>query len=288
MPTAFQRVTILGLGLMGGSLGLALRQRGVAREVVGWARRRETAAAAMAAGAVARVAETPDEAVRGAELVVVGIPVFSIPPIVTACAAAIDDGAVVTDVGSTKGEIMRRLAGSWPDGRATFVGSHPMAGSERTGLDAARAELYEGAMVAVTPSALAGPEAVERVCRLWWNVGGLVRVMDADTHDRLVARTSHLPHLVAAALVDAVLGATPDAESVSFCGAGFRDTTRVAAGSAEMWRDVVFTNRAAVLAALDRFTQALGAVREQIAAGDEPGVQAFLARVCEARRVLSK
>jgi len=274
--------------LMGGSLGLALRQRGVAREVVGWARRRETMAAAMAAGSVARVAETPDEAVRGAELVVVGTPISFIAPIVTACAAAIADGAVVTDVGSTKGEIMRRLAGNWPDGRATFIGSHPMAGSERTGMDAARAALYEGAMVAVTPSASASPEAVERVCRLWWNVGGLVRVMDADAHDRLVARTSHLPHLVAAALVDAVLGAAPDAESVAFCGPGFRDTTRVAAGSAEIWRDVVFTNRAAVLAALDRFTQALGAVRERIASGDEPGVQEFLTRVSEARRVLSK
>ena len=288
MQAAFQRVTILGLGLMGGSLGLALRRRGVAREVIGWARRPETASAALAAGAVTGTAGTPEEAVRGAELVVVGTPISFIAPLVKACAAAVADGAVVTDVGSTKGEIMRGLAGCWPDGRATFVGSHPMAGSERSGLEAARAGLYEGAMVAVTPPAAANPEAVERVCRLWWNVGGSVRVMDPDTHDRLVARTSHLPHLAAAALFEAVLGANPDAESVSFCGSGFRDTTRVAAGSAEMWRDVVFTNRAAVLAALDRFTQALGAVREQIAAGDEPGVQAFLARVCEVRRALSK
>ncbi len=288
MQPIFQRVTILGLGLMGGSLGLALRQRGMAREVVGWARRRETAAAAIASGAITRAAGTPDEAVRGAELVVVCTPVFSIPPMVTACAGAMADGAVVTDVGSTKGEIMRAVAGSWPDGRATFVGSHPMAGSERTGLDAARASLYEGAMVAVTPPAAASPEAVECVCRLWKNAGGVVRVMDADTHDRLVARTSHLPHLVAAALVEAVLGATPDAESLSFCGAGFRDTTRVAAGSAEMWHDVIFTNRAAVLATLDHFSEVLGTLREQIASGDEPGVQSFLTRVSEARRVLSK
>lgn len=266
-------VAIIGLGLMGGSLGLALRERRLAR-VTGYARRAETAQAAVACGAVDACADTASAAVAEADVAVFCTPVLTIPDLVRECRNAFRPGCAVTDVGSTKaeldGSVQHALAGTG----AIFVGSHPMAGSEKSGLEAARADLYEGAVTAVTPGVHATDDAVTRVCDLWSGVGSRVVRLEAAEHDALVARTSHLPHLVAALLVMAA--ARPPAAAGPFCGPGFRDTTRIAGGSPDMWHDIVKTNRAALLAELRAFGSDVERLTGLLEREDYDGIKGLL------------
>ena len=266
-------VAIIGLGLMGGSLGLALRERRVAR-VTGYARRPDTRHLAVEGGFVDACADSPYAAVVEADIAIFCTPVLTIPSLIAECRNAFRAGCVVTDVGSTKDQVQRESAKALAGSRAVFVGSHPMAGSEKSGLDAARADLYNGATVAVTP----GGEnaATDRICRLWQAVGARVVRLDAAEHDALVARTSHLPHLVASLLVS-VAGRDVTAAS-PFCGPGFRDTTRVAAGSPELWHDIVKTNRDALLVELRTLDAELGALTAMLEQGDYEGIKTLLAK----------
>ncbi len=277
-------IAIVGLGLMGGSLAMALKRNGHAGRIVGASRRPEVRAAALAAGAVDVAVASPAEAAEGAAMVVLCAPVMVIPDLAAAIAPRLH-GAVVTDVGSTKGwvlERMRRAIG----GRAEVVGSHPIAGSERQGFDAARADLYEGAVTVVTPDGSSN-DAVGRVEAVWRRAGSRVVRMSAAEHDRRLARTSHVPHL-AAALVAWCAGAGGDepAETACVCGPGFRDTTRVAEGSPEIWHDILVTNRDAIEAELQRFAMALDGVRTRLRRGDFGAARDFLAEAREARRRL--
>jgi prephenate dehydrogenase len=249
------QVAIIGLGLMGGSLGLALKKRG-GTVVSAYARRAETRQAALATGAVDKAFDTPQAALRGAQVAVFCTPVLSIPDLVTTCLPAFESGCVVTDVGSTKAELARRMSGLIRKDGVRFVGSHPMTGSEKTGIESARADLYNGAVTAITPEAEATPAAIEIVAALWRGVGARVIRLDPDEHDRLVARTSHLPHLIAALLVGtAGRDLTPALKAL--IGPGFRDSTRVAGGAAEMWHDIVKTNKPAILDELLTYDKAL-------------------------------
>ena len=271
-----KRVAIVGMGLMGGSLGLALKGLGLAR-IVACARRRETRQIALERGAADEAFELPVDAVRDADIVIFCTPVRTIPPLAEECREFFKDGAIVTDVGSTKAEIVRQMEILFSDGRQHFVGSHPMAGSEKTGIEAARADLYRNAVVAVTPSAAATERAAEEIGCLWASVGARPVRMDAAAHDHLVARTSHLPHLIAACLVSAV-GREINGEVSSFCGPGFRDATRIASGSADLWRDIVETNSAAVLAELRRCGDELRRVIQIIEKGDFEELRRYLDR----------
>jgi prephenate dehydrogenase len=271
-----KRVAIIGLGLMGGSLGLALRRAGLA-EVSAYARRAETRALALAEGAADTVHETPQAALKGASVVVFCTPVCRIPDLVRECLKAFEPGCVVTDVGSTKAELARAMAILFDGRPLAFVGSHPMAGSEKTGMEAARADLYDDAVTAVTPYGGTAPEAIRAVTDLWESVGARVMVLDAESHDALVARTSHLPHLVAALLV-ATAGRDPRGAVKAFCGPGFRDTTRVASGSPDMWHDIVRTNREPILAELKAHEHQTRGLIAAIEHEDYESVRALLDR----------
>jgi prephenate dehydrogenase len=276
-----QRVAIIGLGLMGGSLGLALKKGGHT-VVTGYARRAETRRAAVNAGAVDEAFDTPQAALRNAHVAVFCTPVLSIPELVEACLPAFEKGCVVTDVGSTKAELVRRMSAVLREDGVWFVGSHPMTGSEKTGIESARAGLYEGAVTAITPPAEAPPAAVETVSNLWCSVGARVVRLDPGQHDRLVARTSHLPHLVAALLVGTV-GREISPELKRLIGPGFRDTTRIAGGDAELWHDIVKTNKCAILDELQAYDKALRELMALLESNRFDDVRDLLER-CRLRR----
>jgi len=277
-----ESVAIIGMGLMGGSLGLALRARGVTAAVRCYARREAARAQALTGGFADSVHESASAAVAGADLVVLCTPVLTMPALARELRDGLKPGCIVTDVGSTKqwltGEMQTVLAGSG----AVYVGSHPMAGSEKVGMDAARADLYEKACVLVTPSAMGGyGDSADVLKQFWESVGALVSIMTPDEHDRLIARTSHLPHLMAALLVAAV---DRDGSRVfPFCGPGFRDTTRIAAGSEDVWHDIVKSNAAAIRRELDVLREGLDDLCGRIDRGDFEAVRSLLAE-CRRKR----
>lgn len=266
----FGTVAIIGVGLLGGSLGMALRARGLARRVVGIGRRRVALDQAAALGAVDDWTLDLRSGVAEAQLVVLATPVGVMPELARAAAEAMPQGAMMTDVGSTKALVVRRLE-ELADDRFRFVGSHPMAGSEKSGVGEANARLFEGALCFVTPTARTDPNALAEVVGLWEGVGARVRRLDPAEHDRLLALASHLPHLVAAALVKA---ASP--EAIACAGPGFRDTTRLASGDPRMWADVCLQNREHILSALDAIGQHVGTLRHVLIEGDEAQLLAWL------------
>ena len=276
-------ISIVGLGLMGASLALALRKRGYAGRLAAYARKEETRREALARGIVDEAFDDPDAAVQAASLVVLCAPIRACVDFAADMAPLLKPGTLVTDVGSTKGWICRQMAGLLPPG--TFVGSHPIAGSEKQGLQAASADLYEKALTVVA-SHLDVPEAAaERVVALWQSAGARTCRMEPDDHDRLLARTSHLPHVAAAALAKAI--GRDSAEKVgTFCGTGFYDSTRVASGSIDMWHDILMTNAPAVAEELRAFKVEVERVYDDLQAGRLDDVAKFLERARDARAEL--
>jgi prephenate dehydrogenase len=252
---SFERVTIVGLGLIGGSLAKALKGRDLCREVVGVGKRRAPLEAALDEGAIDRWETDPIAGVRGADLVILATPLGVLTSLMEALWPHVEADAVLTDVGSVKAPLVGladRLAAGRP---LRFVGGHPMAGSERRGFAAARADLFEGALTLLTPSGMTSPDAVKRARVLWEGVGSRVVELSPDEHDRIVAAVSHLPHLVAYALVAAV--ASLDARILTYAAGGFRDTTRIAASSGALWREVFELNRGPLLDMLTRYRKEL-------------------------------
>jgi prephenate dehydrogenase len=285
--TEFETVALIGVGLIGGSLGLALRERRLARRVVAVARRPETVRQALAVGAADEGSSDLEAGAAAADLVVLCVPVLSMPPLVERMAPHLKPGAVVTDVGSTKAvlvrEIPRRLRSE-----NRFVGGHPMAGSERTGVEAARADLFEGARYLLTPAPDTPEREVERLARWVTGLGAVPVRLDPEAHDRAVAAISHLPHVVAGALAAAVVaGESPDTGTLrQLIAGGFRSTTRIAASSPEMWRDICLTNREAVLEALQAFGSELALFTRALEAEDGAALLAAFERARRAREEL--
>lgn len=266
-----KRVAIVGLGLMGGSLGLALKRLGLAH-VSAYARRAETRKLALDMGATDAVYDTPQAALQGADVAVFCTPVCAMPKLAKECMTSFEPGCVVTDVGSTKAELVRDMNSLFRDTTIVFVGSHPMAGSEKSGLDAARTDLYEGAVTAVTPGFETPETGIQSIMALWGGVGARVVRLNPDEHDVLVAKTSHLPHLISALLVSTA-GRTPQNKGLPmFFGPGFRDTTRIAGGSPAMWHDIVKSNRTAILGELRQYQGALGELIGLIEKEDYAGI----------------
>ncbi len=279
-----RKLSIIGLGLMGGSLGLAARKRQAAKAVVGYARRPETRRAALVRGVVDAVCATPAEAVCDADVVVLCLPILAITDLLGQCADVLADDSVVTDVGSTKQDVMSCIAEAFGD-RVAFVGSHPIAGSEQTGLEAARADLYENAVTVLTPAAGVSDVVTSRVAGLWQSVGSRTVEMEAARHDALLARTSHMPHLLASLLVDTV--AREGLASVrDLCGSGFKDATRIAAGSDAIWHDIIKTNARAIGSELAVYRDRLDRLMALLASGDFEGVRSWLAANAASRREL--
>ena len=264
----YERVVIVGVGLLGGSIGHALRKRGLARTVVGTGRRLDTLRIALDRGAVDEIATDPEQACRQADWVVVCTPVQLIETYVLQCQRHLAPDSVITDVGSTKWRIceaLRELASE------RFCGSHPMAGSDKSGVESADADLFLGRLTIVTPWPGMPEERVERVERFWQSLGSRTLRMPPEEHDQAVARISHLPHIVAAALA----GATPDS-LLPLAAAGWCDTTRVAAGGPELWRQILEENRVPVLRALEHFATSLDPWLDALRRGDGERLETLL------------
>lgn len=277
MSVHFRRIAVVGLGLLGGSLARAARARGLADAVVGSGRRAEALAAAVRDGVVDETAPV-EEAVRGADLVVLATPVGAMAGLLGRAAPHLAEGVVVTDVGSVKGPVVETLPGRLPAG-AHFVGSHPMAGSHRRGVEHARADLFEGAPCVVTPTADADPAAVAQVEALWRALGAQVVRRTPDAHDAEVAWTSHLPHVLAFAFARALAAAPAGAGELA--GSGFRDFTRIAHSDPELWSEILCANRKALSGPLQRAAEELAALARAIESGDADAGERALAAARE-------
>lgn len=279
----WRKVAILGVGLLGGSLGMALRRRRLAGEVVGWVRRETAAGESMQRGAVDRADQDLAAVVRGADLVVLCTPVGRMGEVAARLRDDLEPRAIVTDVGSVKGGVVEAVDSALAGTEAHFVGSHPMAGSEKMGVEAARDDLFVGATTVVTPSTRTALRAQDAVTGLWESLGSRVLTMSPERHDDVVGRSSHLPHLVATALARCVLAPGRRNEVGRLCASGFRDTTRVASGSPEMWRDIDLGNRRAILEALAEFEAELTGFRRVLESGDATALEGFLRKAKELR-----
>ena len=270
-----RRLAIIGVGLIGGSLARALRQRGEVGEIVGIGRGEANLRRAVDLGVIDRYEHDPAEGVKGCDVVFISTPVCTIASIAAAIAPALDPDCVVTDGGSVKGEIVAACEGLMPPG-THFVGGHPIAGTEHTGVEASFAALYEGRRCIITPTAATDPAALARVVRMWEVAGSEVVVMDVEKHDRVVAAISHLPHMVAYSLVNAVDGYDRlDEPILKYSAGGFRDFTRIASSDPVMWRDIALMNRECILEMMDYFTAYFAELRALVAAGDGAGLQRF-------------
>ena len=265
MPLLFERVTIAGVGLIGGSLALAAREAGLIGEVVGLGRSVANLETAKQRGIVDRYTQDAADAARGADLLLLATPVRSLATIAAACAATLPAGAVVSDVGSVKAPIIREVEAVLPSGVA-FVGAHPIAGIEDSGAAAASVSLFRGQRCILTPGASSTPAATDKIRALWEGVGMRVDAMDAVVHDRLLACVSHLPHAIAFSAVNLLLSL--DESMHEFAGPSFRDLTRVAASAPETWLDIFLANHDAVGQAIDRFISELSLLRTAIVAKD--------------------
>jgi prephenate dehydrogenase len=269
-------VAIIGVGLIGGSIGLALRERKLASRIVGIGRRTSSLQAALSRGCVTEISTSISEGVRQADLVVVCTPVEKIADHVTEAAAHCASGTIMTDAGSTKAEIVAKaesgLAGKFP-AHVPFVGSHPIAGSEKNGPEAASADLFDGRVVVITPTARTDPAATASIEQFWQALGARLIRMTPEEHDAIIARTSHLPHLVASALA----ATTPsNGETLPLTGSGWADTTRIAAGDPELWRQILLANRGPTLNALADFETVLKAWRSALETANGPQLLALL------------
>jgi prephenate dehydrogenase len=273
-------LTIVGVGLIGGSIGLAARRRGLAGRVIGSGRNAATLERARELGAIDHACLDLGEAVRRADVVVFCTPVTLIAEQVLAAAPACGNGTLLTDAGSTKGAIVRALEGKLPR-EVRFVGSHPLAGSEKRGSDHADADLFQGRVTVVTPTPKTDAAAVERTVKFWRGLDSRVVVMSPDEHDRALAMTSHLPHLLASALA----GILPP-ELHELAATGFRDTTRVAAGDPSLWTGILLQNRAALIEALGRLQDQVIDFKKALMTGDQAAIDALLARGKRSRDAL--
>jgi len=277
------KIVLYGVGLINGSIGLALKARGFRGGVVGMGRRAETLAIAQQLGAIDEWTLDPAEGLRQAELVVVGTPVDSVAPTVQFLSAYAEPDTLFTDVGSVKAFVVRECARRAPTAR--FVGGHPLAGSEQTGAKAARANLFEHATCVLTPLPETPPEDVGRLRAFWERIGARVVELSPETHDALLAVSSHLPHVVASALVRAVANTRIEGHrALDFTAGGFRDTTRIAAGSAEMWTPILRGNAREMAAAIRRFSRDLNALADAIEADDVDAVREWLSDASEIRQ----
>lgn len=276
----FGRVTIIGVGLLGASLGLALKARGLAGRITGVGRRQSSLDKGLAAGAIDEAALDVRAAVVHADLIVLATPAAEVMVKLDEIRGCCPRNACITDVASTKGRICAHAAALWPVSRR-FVGAHPMAGSEKFGPEHGRADLYEGSICLVEDSPDIDPDAREIITALWRAVGAETVAIDAQCHDAMLARTSHIPHVLAASI--ATLAAR-QGDVRQLIGNGYRDMTRIAASRPEVWRDITMTNREAILEGLDELQHHLDSFARALREEDAGAIEAFYNEGSRARR----
>ncbi|HXT12072.1 MAG TPA: prephenate dehydrogenase/arogenate dehydrogenase family protein [Candidatus Angelobacter sp.] len=271
----FRKITIVGVGLLGGSLGLAIKKRRLADEVAGYVRRPASVADCKKAKAVDVCTSDLREAVADAGLIILCTPLARMLPLLKEMRASIKRGAIVTDVGSVKATVVKELESLVAKSGAHFIGSHPMAGAEKTGVAAAREDLFANAMCVITPTKRSNQSALKKVENFWKAIDARVMRLTPELHDQLVSRSSHLPHVAAATLANLVLDPAHPKSQPLLCANGFRDTTRIASGSPEMWRDIALANRKNLGRSLDQFIRDLKKIRTILKSGDAKTVEKF-------------
>lgn len=282
-----RKLAVFGVGLIGGSFALALRRAGVVGQVVGYGRNRGNLETARSLGVLDAIAETPGAAVLDADAICLATPVGALPALLAEIAPYLGNDALITDVGSTKQDVIRAARVALGDCSGQFVPGHPIAGAEDSGAAAARSELFHGKSVILTPLAENRAEAVARVSGWWQDCGATVATMEAERHDRIFAAVSHLPHLAAFALVAELAGRPEAALFFQHAGSGFRDFTRIAASHPEMWRDIALANQGALLDEIDHYQEALARLRQLLESGDSVALHDLFERASMARRTLT-
>ncbi|HWB53594.1 MAG TPA: prephenate dehydrogenase [Tepidisphaeraceae bacterium] len=276
---AIRTLSIIGVGLLGGSIGLAAKERIKDVRVIGYGHRRLTLQRALRLKAIDEAADDLSKAVSGADLVILCTPVGLFRKILTEIRPALAEKCIVTDVGSTKGLVVKwgeRIVGR------RFVGSHPMAGSEKRGVEFARSDLFDKALCLMTPTARTDPSALRQVEQFWKTLGMKISRLSPNEHDRLLAEVSHLPHIAAAALIG-----IPSQRAIPLCGKGFLDSTRIAAGDGGLWRDIFLDNRKNMISAIDKLRLELETVANLIEQGDGAKLQRWLDQRARKRRTLN-
>ncbi|ADE55304.1 prephenate dehydrogenase [Coraliomargarita akajimensis] len=271
----FHQITILGPGLLGASLAMAAKERTLTQRIVTWSRREETRSKCMQRDWCDAVCSTASEAVRGSDLIIICTPVHTIVPLLKEIATSLEPGAIVTDVGSTKQVICETAQGVVPP-PSHFIGSHPMAGSEQTGMEFAQADLFQGAACILTPMEQDDTDASDRLGQFWQALGMRLTTVSPRQHDEIVAHVSHLPHLLASNLCCYL--DNKDSAWQELSGGGLRDSTRVASGDPSLWRQILEQNRDEVLGAIAGLENELQSFKQALVNQDGPSIQSFLER----------
>jgi cyclohexadieny/prephenate dehydrogenase len=272
----FQQITILGPGLLGASLAMAVKERGLAARVVTWSRRPESRAMCLNQSWCDAVFDSSEEAVAGSDLVVICTPVQTIVPLLVQIRPALAADTLITDVGSTKSLICREARSALEGHTATFLGAHPMAGSEQAGMEHAQSDLFEKAACILTPLDDASSAAIAKLSAFWETLGMTVSIVSPEKHDEIVAHVSHLPHLLASTLCGYL--ATQDDTWRTLAGRGLRDTTRVASGDPQLWKQILEQNSDEVLRAIEGFEQQLHHLKTALLNQNSLGIIAQLER----------
>lgn len=282
----FRKIVIVGVGLMGGSIGMAVRKKHLAKLVVGVGPEARALKRAVRLKAIDQYEDLRRirKVVAGADLVILSTPVGELEAVTRKLAPGLSGGTIVTDVGSVKDPLVRRLEGQFsPPGR--FVGGHPIAGRERSGVEAASANLFSGALCILTPTPRTGSNAFEAVKRFWELIGATVVSMSPERHDRVLAAVSHLPHVIAYALVNTVLELqSKNGDLLSYSAGGFKDFTRVAASSPEMWRDICLANRKNLVAMIETYERTLDRLKQLMIGGHAGRLRAEFKRAKALKR----
>ncbi|AEK63576.1 prephenate dehydrogenase [Collimonas fungivorans] len=279
----FKKIAIFGVGLIGGSFALALKKAGAVEQVVGVGRQLETLQRAQELGIIDAIAGSVADAVAGAELILIAAPVAQTGAILASIAPHLQAGTIVTDAGSTKSDVVLAARATLGGKIAQFVPGHPIAGREQNGPEAALAELYVGKKVVLAPLPENGEQDIARVAAAWQQCGALIHRLSPQQHDAVFAAVSHLPHVLAYALVDDIANKPHAASLFQYAASGFRDFTRIAGSSPEMWRDISLANQAALLGELDAYLLQLTRLRGLLAAGDGPALEAVYSNAQQAR-----
>ena len=280
----FRKLTIVGVGLIGGSFALALKKAQAVEQVMGVGRSPQVLARAAALGIVDAITTSMEEALDGADLVLIATPVAQTGAILAALAPFLQPHTIVTDAGSTKGDVVAAARLALGEKIGQFVPGHPIAGRESNGPEAALADLYVGKKAVLTPLPENPAAAIERVASAWSACGAIVHRLSARQHDRIFAAVSHLPHLLAYALVDQIERAPEAALLFQYAASGFRDFTRIAGSSPEMWRDIALANRSALLSEIEGYESQLARLKTMLAVADGDGLHAMFANAQRARQ----
>ena len=282
MEDKFSRVCVIGVGLIGGSIALGMRRLGLADEIVGFGRTERNLKDALRIGAITSFTRRIERAVDGCDLIILAVPVLTMPKLVKSARKYFREGAILTDVGSTKANLIKVIE-PMLDERVEFVPAHPIAGREKSGARYSDPEIFRTRWTIITPARSTTKDSLRKIKQLWEKLGSKVEVMKPELHDRIMAYVSHLPHIVAYSLVGALLEIDQRSPLLRFSAGGFRDFTRIAESSPEMWRDICLENREEIIKAIEKYEKEIAKIKHWIRKGKGLELKNFFARCKEVK-----